>query len=145
MTNGTDPVSGAAVRSLTENSVNFSTGDGFYIDLPDTGERVNIDVKLQLGTLVVGSNIPDSNACNVGGYSWINYIDYATGGEVPGGNYAGQRLANSLVVGINIVRLPTGKTVAISTVSDNKQITVEPPISTSDPVGRRVTWREIVQ
>jgi type IV pilus assembly protein PilY1 len=54
-------------------------GDGWYVDLPDNGERVNVDPKLQLGTLIVPSNVPETNACNYGGYGYINYFDYKTG------------------------------------------------------------------
>ncbi len=34
---------------------NCTTNGGWFADLPDTGERVNVDMKLQLGTLTVAS------------------------------------------------------------------------------------------
>ncbi len=126
--------------------------DGWFADLPDSGERVNVDIKLQLGTLVVASNVPLSNACNIGGYSWLNYFNSATGGAVANSaNQAvGRRLVGadgteSLAVGINIVRLPGGKTVVIATTSAAQQVTVEAPFDIPPPTGKRISWREIIQ
>jgi type IV pilus assembly protein PilY1 len=126
--------------------------DGWYADLPDTGERVNIDMKLQLGTLVVASNVPESNACNIGGYAWLNYFNNSTGAAVANSpdEAVGRRLAGpggqeSLAVGLNIVRLPSGKTVVIATTSGAQQLTVEAPFDVAPPTGKRVSWREIVQ
>lgn len=139
-----------AYRTVTASSC--TTGDGWYADLPDTGERVNIDIKLQLGTLVVPSNVPVSNACNIGGYGWLNYFNYTTGCAIANSPNAsvGQRLVGasgteSLAVGINIVRLPGGKTVVIATTSAAEQITFQAPFDTPPPVGKRVSWRELVQ
>ena len=33
------------------------------VDLPDAGERVNVEMKLRSGTLIVGSNVPQISAC----------------------------------------------------------------------------------
>ena len=66
-----------AYRTVTTSSAR--AGVGWFADLPDLGERVNIDPRLQLGTLVVASNVPLPNACNIGGYSWLNYFNYTTG------------------------------------------------------------------
>lgn len=140
----------SAYRTVTASSC--EAPDGWYADLPDSGERVNIDMKLQLGTLIVPSNVPSTNACNIGGYSWLNYFNYQTGCAVSNSSNAsvGVRLVGatgteSLAVGINIVRLPNGKTVVIATTSAAEQITLEAPFDTPPPVGKRVSWREIIQ
>lgn len=128
------------------------SADGWFADLPDTGERVNIDMKLQLGTLVVASNVPESNACNIGGYAWLNYFNNATGEAIVNSadSAVGRRLVGaggqeSLAVGLNIVRLPSGKTVVIATTSAAQQLTVEAPFDVAPPTGKRVSWREILQ
>ncbi|OFZ88434.1 MAG: hypothetical protein A2V78_01850 [Betaproteobacteria bacterium RBG_16_64_18] len=120
---------------------------GWVADLPDSGERVNVDMKLQLGTLVVASNVPQNSACTVGGYSWLNYLNYATGTAVSNsaGGAVSQMLSDSLAVGLNIVRLPSGQTVVITTTSDAKQTTVGAPFDVPSPTGKRVSWREISQ
>lgn len=125
-------------------TANCSVTTGWFADLPDTGERVNIDMKLELGTLTVGSNVPENSACTIGGYSWLNNFDAALGDKVSGATNLGSRLASSLIVGLNVVRLPDGRVVSIATTSDAKQLTTEVPIAPATPVGRRISWRELV-
>ncbi len=139
--------SGASATRTIDCNAQCTSTDGWYVDLPDTGERVNVDMKLQLGTLVVASNVPQNTACTIGGYSWINYLNYATGTAVASspGLIVSQRLSSSLAVGLNIVRLPSGKTVVISTTSDAKQTTIAAPFDTPSPTGKRVSWREMAQ
>jgi type IV pilus assembly protein PilY1 len=138
---------GAGIRTATSNAVDLTSKSGWLVDLPDVGERVNVDPKLQLGTLIIGSNIPASSACVSGGTSYLNFLDYKTGGFIQssGNTLAGVLVGNSLVVGISVVRLPNNKTVAIVTTSDNKYPNLAPPFSTPSPTGRRDSWRELNQ
>jgi type IV pilus assembly protein PilY1 len=144
--------SGSGTSAFRTNgcTANCGSSDGWFADLPDTGERVNIDMKLQLGTLVVASNVPESNACNIGGYAWLNYFNNSNGQAVEADGVVGRRLVGaggqeSLAVGLNIVRLPSGKTVVIATTSGAQQLTVNAPFNVAPPTGKRVSWREIVQ
>ena len=136
---------GAGIRTATSNTVDVTTKNGWRADLPNSGERVNVDPKLQLGTLIVGSNIPATSACTSGGTSYLNFLDYKTGGYIQssGNTLAGVLVGNSLVVGISVVRLPNNKTVAIVTTSDNKYPNLAPPFSTPSPTGRRSSFREL--
>jgi len=126
---------------------NWSTEYGWRIDLPDAGERVNVDPQLQLGTLVIASNVPSSDTCTAGGYSYLNFIDYASGSYVPGaaGNMASLKIGSSLTVGLNVVMLPGGKVVTIVTTADNQQLTKDTPVPPSSFTGRRVSWRELLR
>ena len=128
-------------------STQCNLSSGWVVNLPDSGERVNVDVKLQLGTLVVASNVPQSSACTIGGYSWINYFNFSTGTAVANstGGAVSQKLSDSLAVGLNIVRLPDGRTVVITTTSDARQTTIAAPFDTPAPTGKRISWREIPQ
>ena len=125
----------------------WATDFGWLLDLPDEGERVNVDPQLQLGTLVVASNVPSGDTCTAGGFSWINFLDYATGSYVPGasGNLASNKLASSIAVGINVIMLPGGKVVTIVTTADNQQLTQNTPVPSSAFAGRRVSWRELIK
>ena len=138
-----------AVRTngCTPSTGNCSSTNGWFMDLPEAGERVNVDMKLQLGTIVVASNVPESDACSIGGHSWINFFNYANGTAVANsaGQAVGQYLSSSLAVGLNIVRLPSGKTVVITTTSDAQQTTVSAPFDVPGPAGKRISWREIAQ
>jgi type IV pilus assembly protein PilY1 len=120
--------------------------NGWFVDLIDAGERVNVDMKLQLGTLVVASNVPANTACEPGGYSYKNYFDYATGLS-PAGQFQpiGGRLSSALAVGINIIRLPDGRIVVIGMDSSGTPQTFDAPLKSGAPTGKRITWREIPQ
>jgi type IV pilus assembly protein PilY1 len=120
---------------------------GWLIDLPDTGEHVNVDPQLQLGTLVVASNVPTQDSCTAGGFSWINFIDFKTGSFVQGatGNMASTKIGSSLAVGMNVIMLPGGKVVSIVTTADNQQLTKETPTPIAGFGGRRVSWRELIR
>lgn len=138
-------INGQAARTATC-VANCSATEGWFVDFPEKGERVNVDMKLQLGTLTVLSNVPGNSACTTGGISFINFFDYTSGLPVSSANgMVSLKLAESLAVGLNIVRLPNGKTVAIGTTSDSKQRTTDVPISSPGLLGRRVSWRELLE
>jgi type IV pilus assembly protein PilY1 len=142
--------SSGGTRTLSSNSVDWDTQAGWYIPLPDSGERVNVDPKIQLGTLVVPSNVPvtsTGNTCTVGGYAWLNYIDFVTGSDVKNSQglvmRPSEKITGALAVGVNIVRLPDGKVVAITTTADNRHPVTEVPIGSTNVKARRISWREL--
>lgn len=133
----------ATVRNTASGaSLDWINNKGWYIDLPDLGERVNVDPQLQLGTLIIGSNIPSTDICTAGGYSWLNYFDYKQGTQLTGTNASG-KVGSALIVGLSTIK--TGSTVrTIVTTADNQRSTQAPPVSTSAFADRRVSWREII-
>ncbi|MEW5862288.1 MAG: PilC/PilY family type IV pilus protein [Pseudomonadota bacterium] len=147
------PTNPATERVTTTNTVDFAnpTVLGWFIDLPDGGtggngtERVNVDPILQLGTLVVASNVPSTDTCTAGGFGWVNFLDYKTGAYIPGAtaNMASTKISASLVVGINVIQLPGGTVKTIVTTADNQQLTRDTPVAPTSFAGRRVSWREI--
>jgi type IV pilus assembly protein PilY1 len=100
---------------------------------------------LQNGTLVVASNIPNADACSIGGSSWINYFNYADGLAVynSSNSAVGIQQTTALAVGLSVVRLPGGKNVVISSNSDATRNTLNVAFSVTAPSGRRVSWREL--
>jgi Tfp pilus tip-associated adhesin PilY1 len=151
---GTSPT---RTNACTGSSALCAATSGWFTDLVDSGERVNIDMKLQLGTLVFATNVPQGTACNIGGYSYLNFVNYSTGLAVTAsqGLRTGERLSNSvssnglpstsLAVGFNFFQLPDGTVGGFVTGSDGKPIPVKPPITIAPPVGKRISWREVVQ
>jgi type IV pilus assembly protein PilY1 len=136
---------GSGVRTATTNSVNFTTQSGWFIDWPTSGERVSTDPNLQLGTLVVTSNIPSSSgsACSVAGTSYTNYFNYGTGSAVPGASNVGA-LNSSLASTPTLVRTTSGAVKAIINLADASQTTQSIPISASSRPTRRISWRELI-
>jgi len=75
-------------RTISTNTVDWSTQFGFFIDLnpgnDSPGERIILDPRLELGTLIFTSNIPIIGGCIPGGDSVVYNLDFTTGSYVPG-------------------------------------------------------------
>ena len=141
-----------STRTSTNNTVNFITGRGWYVDLKDStsspefvGERVNIDMKLVNGILIAASIVPSNTVCSPGGYGWLNYFNYQTGASAEDDGTV-SALYQSPIVGVNTIYIQ-GQTVAIISTGDGKVVKddVPPGEGGADFGGRRVMWREIVQ
>ncbi|MCB1825552.1 MAG: pilus assembly protein PilY, partial [Candidatus Competibacteraceae bacterium] len=145
---------GRVIRTASQNPVDWATKNGWYLDLDPAnlspGERVNIEMQQQYNILTVATNVPDPNACNVGGYGFLYNIDIDTGGGLSTapeqGTQVGVRLStNALVAGIKVVKLVTGKTVAIVTDTTGTVTVEDLPSPTGAAAGsvKRTMWREI--
>ncbi len=140
--------------------------DGWVIDLPDAGERNNIDMILLRTTLVAGTNVPNTSACGKGGDYWLNYIDFATG--LSNGAFDGSAVSstsavskfgnNSLITGLSVLDLSrttgySGSPIKIiardssdgatGAGGDGKRTDIY--LKTPPPKGRRISWREIAK
>ena len=165
---GTGPT---ATRKSAACDAHCASTAGWVIDFPyvppsgpfptEKGERVAADMKLVLGTLVVGSIVPDSVQCSVGGHSWFNYLDFRTGGAVsnaprtdpgdPSTATTGQYLADSLIVGFNVLTLAplpnqsNRRFVTEFHMSDTTHSTQPTPVADPLVQGKRISWREITK
>lgn len=144
-----DGITGKVVRTVTSNPVDWMTKSGWYVDLnpanASPGERVNIDMSLQLGTLSVVSNVPDDNACNVGGYSWG--YKFSQAGTCSGDScIVGEKLTgNALAVGSKLLKLANGKIIRVTTLSDGTLVTDElKNFGAGTKSAKRTSWRELV-
>lgn len=137
---------GQVVRTGSSNAVNFATNNGWFVDLPDGGERANTDPSLALGTLGFNTNIPSSDACTVGGYSNRYFLDFRTGAAVSTSTTAvvAARLGNALATRPVFVRLPNNTVVELTRMSDGTTITSDVPIGNAAATTRRVSWRQLV-
>jgi type IV pilus assembly protein PilY1 len=140
----------AATRRVSSNDVNWSTNNGWYVDLnpagDSPGERVNIDIQLVRGTLVVIANEPNAETCSAGGDSFLYQFDYNTGSAIPGteGSVVGTKIGNTLAVGIVVFQTLTGQMKSVITTSDGKL--PQKPIDTAGSGGKpqRAAWRELL-
>ena len=132
-------------RLVTSEKVSWADASGWFVDFDVVkGERITTDMVLDRGVLAVVTNVPEADACNVGGYSYIYFFDYRTGSYVTTveGGVVGYRLANAIGVGMSVIRV-NGKSVAIVTTSDNKHIPVAVPEYSGSGAMRRMLWREV--
>ena len=163
ITNGICPTgstvcsAGQKIRTNSNNVVDFSNDNGWYFDLPDSGERSNTNPSLMLGSLVFTSNTPSLSACTVGGYSYLYMLDYRTGAAIPttvssSGSTSGSPTANTVtatMLGNAIatrpeeVYLPNGIFAAETRLSNGTTVTTIIPISATSTSTRRISWREL--
>lgn len=119
---------------------------GCYVNLPDTGERVDVQPIIVNGRLVVASNVPEDAACTTGGHSFYNAFDYKTCNAV-----LSVELGSALVVGIALVHTapsegsPAGQDVPLFTLANNPTPETAPPVPSGSGAyqGRRLGWRLI--
>ena len=149
----TTDVSGAKIRTGTKNAVTWSSKNGWYVDLPSAGERVNVDPQLLFNTLTVAANIPNTDACTVGGESFLYRFDIGTGGSaINGSDTVGSWLGNSMIVGLSFVQLQkaggaagSGDTITITVDNaGNTGTSKVPEPSAAAGATKRTSWREIV-
>lgn len=132
-------------RDITDNPVNWATKYGWFVNLPDTGERVTIDPQLYFGTLVFASTVPTASPCQPGGYSWLYQLNFKTGGKVKQGTQAATKFT-SPIVGLTVAKLPSGTPMIYPITADGKkpaptELEIAPASSTTG--AKRVLWREL--
>jgi len=59
-----------------------STSKGWFMDLPESGERVDLNPVIRDGRFVFVTRTPSSAPCVAGGTSWLMELDYLTGGRL---------------------------------------------------------------
>lgn len=69
-------------RMTSNNTIDWSFHNGWYLDLPDTGERQVNDSQLRNGKIIFTTMIPDTTTCSYGGSGWLMELD-ALGGNHP--------------------------------------------------------------
>jgi type IV pilus assembly protein PilY1 len=126
---------------------NFNTGRGWFVDFPESGERVNIDSQLVLGVLIVPTIVPSNTACSPGGHGWLNFLDYKTGGAVTSSGLVSAKY-DSTIVGVNVLYIDGAPVVEVVTSTDptpNKDNDVTFPPTAGSFTGKRTLWRELIQ
>ena len=75
---------GNDVRSVTNNSVDWATQKGWYVNLPDSpGERVVSAPLIKHERAIFVTTVPSTDACTPGGDSWLMELDVCSGGAPP--------------------------------------------------------------
>jgi Tfp pilus tip-associated adhesin PilY1 len=139
----------SAYRTIacTGTTAQCGTTAGWVVNLPDSGERVNVKMELFLGTLIVASNVPQSTACSSGGYGWLNFLNYSTGLAVstsPNSSVS-LRFDGGLIVDSTPIELPDGTRKTEVRTSNGETRAAPLPVGPSEARGNRISWREIAQ
>ncbi|MEI6722045.1 MAG: PilC/PilY family type IV pilus protein, partial [Betaproteobacteria bacterium] len=78
-------VNGILFRVTSQNSVNWSTQRGWYIDFPSsstTGERSVVSPLIRNGKAIITSLVPSTASCDAGGTGYVTDLDAVTGGRL---------------------------------------------------------------
>ncbi|CAN4274967.1 PilY1 Tfp pilus assembly protein, tip-associated adhesin PilY1 [Methylophilaceae bacterium] len=121
---------------------------GWYIDLPDSGERQIVAAKLASGTLIVPTMVPSTEACGSNAYGWLNYIMASTGGIVS--NTVANRIGtktNAAPMGINVLYINGKPTLSFTGDNDpTPQLDPNAPFKANTKFsGKRASWRELIR
>ncbi|MCM8635131.1 MAG: PilC/PilY family type IV pilus protein [Candidatus Accumulibacter sp.] len=136
---------GRPIVTGTNNPVDFDVNDGWYADFPVAGERVNTELRLQLGTLALNTNTPTIGACVPVGISFAYFFDYDSGGPVNGTNgLSAIRLGDYLSSAPSVIRLVDGTIRELIRTDTPSTISTPVPTAPSPLDTRRVSWRELV-
>ncbi|WP_017762204.1 pilus assembly protein [Pseudacidovorax intermedius] len=141
----TDNAGTRTASSLANTTMDFRTMNGWFADLPRSGERVDVDPILYAGTLVYVSNTPsNAGACTTGGSSFINYVNFATGLAVTGTTNVGALLSSAGVSSAATLSItPSGRIVATTKDSTGAVKITTVPTSTTATGTRRISWRRL--
>lgn len=137
---------GTTVRGATNNPVDWASKAGWYVDLPDLGERINVEMMLRYNTLIAGSNVPKAvascNEANNDGYAWLYNLDIASGSNV--GSSVATKLSGSMVVGLGAFELVNGVGGVVVTYSQRDPTTIKTPKPrTYLKTAKKSAWREL--
>lgn len=134
----------ASVRTVADgHPVDWSTQNGWYLDLPSTRERVNVDMQLAFSMLTAAGNIPGNSATDCDkaqdGTSYIYQLNVVSGRGTA-------KKLSSMVAGLSTVQLAdgTGVTVVTKTDASSPDPLTVPPSSMANAKARRSSWRELI-
>lgn len=73
---------GGNVRVTSNTSIDWNSLQGWYIDLPASGERQVSNSRLRNGRIIFTTLIPDARICGFGGTGWLMELDTRNGGRL---------------------------------------------------------------
>ncbi|HET9692944.1 MAG TPA: PilC/PilY family type IV pilus protein [Steroidobacteraceae bacterium] len=142
----TASLAGTTVTIGKTTTVDWTTQLGWRVDLPQAGERVNIDPQLIQGNLLIASNVPDTDACSAGGESFFYAFDYLNPRAAINslnGTTLGTRIGSAVAVGLTVIKLPSGVVKAIVPLADTSIQSLPAPPPGAGGVARRIGWRQL--
>jgi type IV pilus assembly protein PilY1 len=152
-------VDGVFGRTLTDNAVSFGSEYGWFMNLPDSGERVITDPVIRGDLVFFNTMIPDTNPCNFGGSGWLMVAKWSNGG-LPGEisfdlNGDGllnddDQIAGGPAVGVEVTGIPTSpvnlgrkRYTSTTETTGGSTIDVTDILDSGGPKTGRLAWEEI--
>ncbi len=129
-----------ATPELTNNPVNWTTGRGWYFDLP-AGEQANTQPTIAYGAVAFVTNKNGGADCSQTSYLYL--VDVTSGSVVPGSDLASFLISDKATSSrVITLRVKDGKIVGTTHTSDNKVYRKELPLDKSIKPSKNA-WREV--
>jgi len=162
------PLSDPKARTLTKNAVTYgdppSSGDfGWYITLPDPGERVVVDAFEVENVIFFNTVVPQAQPCSAGGYSFLMSVDTKTGGtpdappfdyngddslddgdKIDGHVLAGEKFAHGVAAASAIIN-GNGKSYQYTSGTMSNKPSRRRILGNAIPTGKRIGWMEVIE
>ncbi|MGZ3237681.1 MAG: pilus assembly protein, partial [Burkholderiaceae bacterium] len=142
LTSGTCPsgspssvcIPGQTVVTSSNNTVDWTSKNGWYVDFINSGERSVTDPTLALGTLFFTTITPASNsgdACGTtgSGNSFLYALNYLTGGSVSSTGVSGANLGSGIATRPIVVELSDGSLKTLIRMSGSQPTSSSPPVT----------------
>lgn len=150
---------GAFGRTLTDNPVAYGTNKGWYMNLPDSGERIITDPVIRGDLVYFNTMTPDTNPCNFGGSGWLMVAKTSNGGRPDEVSFDLNRdgllddldqIGGNAAVGVEVTGIPTSpvnlgrkRYTSTTETTGGSTIDVTDIIDTGGPKTGRLAWEEI--
>jgi type IV pilus assembly protein PilY1 len=133
-------------RTIKGTPPDWKTQHGWLADLPDPGERVNIDPLVQLGSCRSRRTCRRATPAARAATAWFNFLDVETGSYVPapGNTMASKRVQRRDARRPELRLRPGGNCGVIATTTGPRPASRPPPLSPQGFSGQRVSWRELL-
>jgi type IV pilus assembly protein PilY1 len=157
---GSNP-DGIIGRTLSDNTVDYQYDSGWYIDLPDAGERVVTDPVIRGDLLFFNTMRPDTNPCESGGRGWLMVATWLSGARPSEISFdlnddalmtSDDTINGEAAAGVEIVGIPTSPVnLANKRYTSTTQTTGGSTIEVTDilrvggPKTGRLSWEELTQ
>lgn len=143
-------------RTISGTAIDWTTKNGWFLDLPSSGERLTGVPKLENGKFFFNTLIPSTALCASGGTGWLMAVDGLTGTQpsfpVFDSNHDGTFdvgiggiKIGAAIGGTTFIKGPAGSSAGVGVASLTNGSLSTPPINFGSVSGGRVSWREILQ
>ena len=78
----TKAINGDMYRFTSDHPIDFTNKKGWFMDLPESGERIDVNPIIRDGRFIFITRTPSSAMCDAGGSSWLMELNYLTGGRL---------------------------------------------------------------
>ena len=152
---------GSIGRTLTDNSVDYQYSHGWFMELPDSGERIVTDPVIRGDLVFFNTMTPDTNPCESGGRGWLMVAKWNSGGYPAEVSFDLNRdtlldsedtINGNAAAGVEIVGIPTSpvnlankRYTSTTQTTGGSTIEVTDIIRVGGPKTGRLSWEELTQ